>query len=62
MQVHEEMANASSVLGGHFFGSRESVSEKYGIIFLGGMAETVQAWMDVNNTRIQNVQPLWKVS
>jgi len=25
----------------HFFGSGEAVSEKYGIIFLGGMAETV---------------------
>lgn len=40
MLVHKEMENSSSVQG-HFFGSGEPVSERYRIIFLGGMAETV---------------------
>lgn len=31
MLVHKEMENASSVLGGAFSGSQESVTEKYGI-------------------------------
>lgn len=41
MLEHKEMENASSVLWGHFFGSKESVSEKSGIIVLGGMAGTL---------------------